>query len=83
MVPLPLPGTVINYKKREDILAPYLCGENRLVGFALCVILGHEDVDDTGRGYTGLMSRLSFEFGGQTHFIPNKLRHVFYLQGSK
>jgi len=58
--------------------SPYLCDKNRAVGFTVCVILGHEDMNDTGKEYIRFKYRLRFESGGQTHFTRNKSRHVFY-----
>ncbi|GAU19774.1 hypothetical protein TSUD_79000 [Trifolium subterraneum] len=65
---------------RSDRL--YLCGGNRFIGFALCVVLGHDFPYDTYSCSFFDMSfsdisfayTLKFESGGRIHFHPNKLK---------
>ncbi|GAU19777.1 hypothetical protein TSUD_79030 [Trifolium subterraneum] len=61
---------------RSDPL--YLCGGYRLIGFALCVVLGRENMDGTrtrGRGRTTRLTyKLGFEYDGQQmHFLYDHL----------
>jgi hypothetical protein len=54
--------------------SPNLCSKNRLIGFALCVILGHEVMDDTRRRSRSLTYKLGFEYDGQRpHFFYDHL----------
>ncbi|WJX48348.1 hypothetical protein P8452_34926 [Trifolium repens] len=59
---------------------------NRLVGFALCVVLGH--VDDYARP-TGcsITYTLTFEFDGRTHTLPipndDMIKNYFHWKGAR
>ncbi|KAJ1387135.1 Leucine-rich repeat 3 [Sesbania bispinosa] len=61
------------------------CNENRLIGFALCVVLGLKDMDDTERrcGSGVFRCRLTFEYDGWKNSLPNhdELRDYFYWKG--
>jgi hypothetical protein len=58
--------------------------DNRLVGFALSVVLGHIDMDDDIIPIrSSFRYRLTFESDGCTHILPNndKIKYYFYLKG--
>ncbi|KAJ1421796.1 Leucine-rich repeat 3 [Sesbania bispinosa] len=61
------------------------CNENRLIGFALCVVLELKDMDDTERrcGSGVFRYRLTFEYDGWKNSLPNhdELRNYFYWKG--
>jgi hypothetical protein len=47
------------------------CIDNRLIGFALCVVLGRVDMDDTRTSSCSFMYRLTFEYDGRTQILYN------------
>ncbi|XP_058731486.1 disease resistance protein RPV1-like [Vicia villosa] len=53
-------GHSITVKNNDE----YVCSENRLIGFALCVVLGGEDMDDSRRG-SSITYKLSFISDGK------------------
>ncbi|XP_045824509.1 disease resistance protein RPV1-like isoform X4 [Trifolium pratense] len=54
--------------RRDDL---YLYGRNRLIGFALCVVLGR-DFPDRFSLFENFTYELKFESDGETHSHPNK-----------
>lgn len=57
--------------------------ENKVIGFALCVVLRRVDIDDKRR--CGFRYRLTFESEGGTHILPNhdELINQFYWKGEQ
>ncbi|XP_057419929.1 disease resistance protein RPV1-like isoform X1 [Lotus japonicus] len=58
----------------------YWCNDNRLIGFAMCVVLPVEDVNCICYLNGDLRCRLTFESDGNTHILPNNvhLHNSFY-----
>lgn len=60
-----------------------LCNDNRLIGFALSVVLGLESVHPEKRRYIVFSYRFVFEFDDGTHIVPSndQLRYYFNWKG--
>lgn len=59
------------------------CNDNRLIGFALCVILGLEDMQDEERRDNVFSYRFVVESNDGIHIFPNNdpLRYYFRRMG--
>ncbi|MCH86185.1 NBS-LRR resistance-like protein [Trifolium medium] len=62
-------GNSVTMKKDS----PNVCSKNRLTGFALCVVLGREDMDDTRTGYTRFAYNFGFISDGDIHCSYNSM----------
>ncbi|CAK8578559.1 unnamed protein product [Lathyrus sativus] len=63
-------GHSVTVKNNDE----YACSENRLVGFALCVVLGGEDMYESRIVGSSIPYNLSFKSNGKRYLFQNKLK---------
>jgi len=72
-------GRLVTMRKDSQDLP----SNKRLAGFALCVVLGREDMDDAIESRSSFTYRLTFQSDGRIHVLPNydKIKCYFYSKG--